>query len=51
MTVRQARRYVEAFNRAAFSRSWHKKRWAVAVPVTIRYDGEPEPGEKLPALS
>jgi hypothetical protein len=50
MTVRQARRYVEAFNRTAFGRSQHKKRWAVAVPVTIRYDGDPRPSEKLPVL-
>ena len=50
MTVPQARRYVEAFNRVAFGRSRHKNRWAVAVPVRIRYDGEPRPGEKLPVL-
>jgi hypothetical protein len=61
MSPDRAHRYVEAFNRAAFGCSSEekpsekpekrgkkaKKRWAVAVPVAVRYDGEPRPGEKL----
>ena len=42
MTVRQAGRYVEAFNRAA--QSGPRKIWAVALPVTVRYVGDPQPG-------
>jgi hypothetical protein len=42
MTARQARHYVEAFNRAA--RNGARKRWAVALPVTVRYEGDPHPG-------
>ena len=47
MTARRARRYVEAFNRAAQTGS--QKIWAVAVPVALRYVGEPQPGEPLAA--
>ena len=43
---RAAARYVEAFNRAALSRS-RARIWAVAIPVTIVYDGEPQPGEPI----
>jgi hypothetical protein len=45
MTAGQARRYVEAFNRTAFGRA--RKVWAVALPVRIRYEGDPRPGEPL----
>jgi hypothetical protein len=45
MTTRQARRYVEAFNRAA--QNGAQKIWAVALPVTICYVGDPQPGEAL----
>ena len=45
MTASRAKRYVEAFNRAALARG--RKVWAVALPVTIRYDGDPQPGELL----
>ena len=45
MTVRNARRYVEAFNRAALRGTG--KVWAVALPVTVRYQGEPRPGEAI----
>ena len=45
MTARQAQRYVEAFNRAVENSP--RKIWAVALPVTIRYDGDPQPGELL----
>ena len=43
MTTRQARRYVEAFNRSALGGV--RKVWAVALPVRIRYEGDPRPGE------
>jgi hypothetical protein len=45
MTTRQARRYVEAFNRAAENGS--RKVWAVALPVAVRYVGDPQPGDAL----
>jgi hypothetical protein len=45
MTVGRARRYVEAFNRAALR--GRQKVWAVLVPVTIRYEGDVRPGERL----
>ena len=45
MTARQARRYVEAFNRMALARG--KKVWAVALPVTVSYGGDPQPGAPL----
>jgi hypothetical protein len=47
MTSRRARRYVEAFNRAA--QAGRRKIWAVAVPVEIRYLGDPRPGEPVAA--
>ncbi len=43
---RQAARYVEAFNRAVLSRG-QLRIWAVAVPVTIVYQGDPRPGEVM----
>ena len=45
MTARRAKRYVEAFNRAAVGGM--QKVWAVALPVTIRYEGDARPGERL----
>ena len=45
MSIRQARRYVEAFNRAAHGGP--QKIWAVALPVAVRYVGDPQPGEPL----
>jgi hypothetical protein len=47
MTASQAKRYVEAFNRAAVGGT--RKVWAVALPVRVRYDGDPRPGEVLHA--
>jgi broad specificity phosphatase PhoE len=47
MTGRRARQYVEAFNRAAHD--GRRRIWAVALPVTIRYLGDPRPGETLAA--
>jgi hypothetical protein len=46
MPARRAARYVEAFNRAVLRGT--QNIWAVAVPITIRYDGDPRPGELLP---
>lgn len=45
MSGRRARRYVEAFNRAA--QCGRQTVWAVALPVTIRYVGDAQPGETL----
>lgn len=45
MSARQAARYVRAFNRAA--RAGGTRTWAVALPVAVRYDGEPRPGQSL----
>ncbi len=45
MTRLQAARYVAAFNRAAQERG--VRIWAVAVPVVVRYDGDPQPGQTL----
>jgi hypothetical protein len=45
MTVRQARRYVGAFNRVALARG--KRVWAVALPVTVSYGGDAQPGTPL----
>ncbi len=47
MTTSQAERYVEAFNREALGRG--RRVWAVALPVRIRYEGDPRPGELLRA--
>jgi hypothetical protein len=47
MTGRRARRYIEAFNRAA--QNGRQRIWAVALPVVIRYVGEPQPGEPVAA--
>jgi hypothetical protein len=47
MSAAQAARYVEAFNRAALAR--HRQLWAVALPVTLHYEGDPVPGQPLPA--
>ena len=49
MTVDQAARYVEAFNRAALAAG--RKIWAVALPVVLRYDGDPHPGLTLTAAA
>ncbi len=45
MSSTQAAAYLEAFNRAALGQ--RRKIWAVALPVTVRYDGEPRPGERI----
>jgi len=47
MTLRRARRYVEAFNRIV--QGSPQKIWAVALPVSIRYVGDAEAGQTLTA--
>jgi hypothetical protein len=53
MSSRQARHYVEAFNRA--TEASQRKVWAVALPVAlpvaVRYVGDPQPGEPLSQAS
>ena len=48
MSARQARRYVAAFNRVALSQG--RRLWAVALPVAVRYEGDPQPGQLLKSL-
>ena len=48
MPAAEARAYVEAFNRVA-ARGRRRVR-AVALPVVIRYQGEPRPGQALDTL-
>ena len=45
MSQSQAAVYVEAFNRAALGR--RRKIWAIALPVTLRYEGDPRPGQRI----
>jgi hypothetical protein len=45
MTARQARHYIESFNREVCKGV--RKIWTVAVPVTIRYEGDPQPGRVI----
>jgi hypothetical protein len=44
-SARAARRYAAAFNRAALA--GRRRVWAVPVPVMVRYEGEPSPGDAL----
>jgi hypothetical protein len=44
MSARKANAYREAFNRTILARS--RKVWAVAVPVTVRYEGDLQPGQR-----
>lgn len=43
MSARQAARYVAAFNRAAAAHGRAVR--AIALPVAVRYEGEPLPGQ------
>ncbi len=45
MSAEEASEYAEAFNRAMLAE--HRKLWAVGVPVEMRFEGEPQPGEML----
>ncbi len=47
MSTEQAAVYVEAFNRSVSA--GRREIWAVAVPVTVEYRGEPCPGQILEA--
>ena len=44
-SARRAAQYVSAFNRMAIARQLHV--WAVALPVVVRYEGDPEAGQRL----
>ena len=45
MSAIEATVYAEAFNRAALVAA--RRRWAVVLPVEVRYEGEPQPGQVL----
>lgn len=45
MSARQAARYVAAFNRAATAHGRAVR--AFALPVAVRYEGDPLPGQSL----
>lgn len=45
LSARQAARYVKAFNRTALAQRLPV--WAIALPVTVRYEGDLEPGENV----
>lgn len=45
MSGEEASTYVEAFNRAALAGA--RNLWAVALPVRVRYEGEPRPGQAI----
>jgi hypothetical protein len=44
-TAQDAAAYLEGFNGRMLQRS--RGRWAVAVPVAVRYDGDVAPGQKV----
>lgn len=48
MSAVEAARYVAAFNRTAVAQQRMIR--AVALPVAIRYDGDPHPGDRLSAV-
>ena len=45
MPAAQAARYVQSFNGRMMA--VERRLWAVAIPVSIRYHGEPTPGQRL----
>ena len=45
MSARQAARYTQAFN--ARMMAIGRRLWAVAIPVSVTYQGEPTPGQPL----
>ena len=45
MSRSEATAYVEAFNRTALEGG--RRIWAIALPVVVRYEGDPEPGETI----
>jgi len=45
MSARHAARYVAVYNRVAAEHGRPER--AVALPVAVRYDGDPAPGEPL----
>lgn len=49
LSADEAAVYIEAFNQAMIAHP--RNRWAVAVPVTIRYEGDLMPGQKVGATA
>ena len=47
MSADQAARYVQSFNTRMMAVG--RRLWAVAIPVSIRYQGEPSPGKRVAA--
>jgi hypothetical protein len=47
MSAAEAAVYVEAFNRAAWGQP--RKIWAIALPVSVCYEGDPRPGQTIAA--
>jgi hypothetical protein len=45
MSADQAAHYVQSFNGRMMAGG--RRLWAVAIPVSIRYQGEPNPGQRL----
>jgi len=45
MPADQAARYVQSFNTRMMAVG--RRLWAVAIPVSLRYQGEPSPGQRL----
>ena len=45
MSARQATTYVRAFNEVLLAK--RLTIWAIALPVAVRYEGEPVPGQRL----
>ncbi len=49
MSAQQAARYVESFNLKMLAQ--RQGFWAVAVPVSISYRGDPTPGQRLTRIT
>jgi len=45
VSAEEAGAYCDAFNEAMLRDDQH--RWALALPVTVRYEGEPQPGDAV----
>ena len=45
LALEKARVYVEGFNAQMLAES--KPRWAVAIPVSGRFEGDPQPGQPV----
>ncbi|HTU24138.1 MAG TPA: hypothetical protein VMF30_01995 [Pirellulales bacterium] len=50
LSAHQARSFLEGFNREMLQRQRRRQQqrlWAVAVPVIVRFEGDPQPGEAV----